>query len=175
MQLELKDATKKEVQKMHSVEHQLADALKMLAKMAQNPSLKQALEDHRAETVEQAKRLETIAAKMGWPAVGVPCIVTKAMAMETLQDLNGVEPGPVTDVLIIGAAQQSEHLEIASYGTLMTLAKQMGDTETAGLFEQSLNEEKAADAKLTKLAESGVNQAAISAPTPPTVPTVPTA
>ena len=173
MQLELKDATKKEVQKMHSVEHQLADALKMLAKMAQNPQLKQALEDHRIETVEQAKRLETISAKMGWPAVGVPCIVTKAMAMETLQDLNGVEPGPVTDALIIGAAQKSEHLEIASYGTLIALARQMGDSEAASLLQKSLDEEKAADAKLTEIAEAAVNPAAVAAPTPPTVPTVP--
>ena len=172
MQLALKDAMKKEIQKMHSVETQLADALKMLAKMAQDPDLKQALEDHRTETVEQAKRLETISDRMGWPAVGVASQTIRGLQLETLEGLGGVEPGPVTDIVIIDAAQKSEHLEIAAYGTLMTLARQMGDDEAAGLLAQSLKEEKSADEKLSKIAESGANAAAVAAPPPP-VPTIP--
>ena len=173
MQLELKDAMKKEIQKMHSVEVQLADALKMLAHMAQNPELKQALETHRNETVDQAKRLETISDRMGWPAVGIASQTIKGLQMETLEDLGGAEPGPVTDVIIIDAAQKSEHLEIAAYGTLIAFARRMGDAQAADLLAQSLQEEKDADARLTKIAESGVNAQAISAPTPPTVPTIP--
>ena len=164
MQIGLKDAMKKEVQKMHSVEVQLADALKMLAKMAQNADLKKAFDDHRMETIQQAKGLETIAAQMGWPAVGVASLSIKALTTETLEGLGGVEPGPVTDVLLIDAGRKSEHLEIAGYGTLIALARRMDDEATAGLLDQSLQEEKAADDRLTKIAESAFDDAAAALP-----------
>ncbi|CAN5369692.1 ferritin-like domain-containing protein [soil metagenome] len=151
---------KHEVQKLYHVETTLADALKMLSKMAQNPELKQALDMHRVETVGHIGRLQKICGKMGWDPIGVPSPTIKAMAMETLTSLNGAEPGPVTDALIIASAQKSEHLEIASYGTARTLARQMGDEEVADLLGQTLEEEKKADAKLTAIAESGINQQA---------------
>lgn len=162
MRLELHESMKHEIQKLYQVETTLADGLKMLSKMAQSPDLKQALETHRSETVVHAQRIQQICDKMGWNPVGMPSPTIKAMAMETLVSLNGAEPSPLTDALIIASAQKSEHFEIASYGTARTLARQMGDEEAANLLGQTLEEEKKADEKLTQIAESGINQQAVA-------------
>ncbi|RYG39530.1 DUF892 family protein [bacterium] len=164
MRLDFEESMKREIQKLYQVETTLMDALKMLAKMAENPQLKEALEMHRGETETQAQRLQQIAAKMGWSVIGVPSLTIKAMALETLESLNGALPGPVTDALIIASAQKSEHFEIASYGTARTLALQMGDQAAADLLGQSRDEEKRADEKLSQIAEAGINQAATDIP-----------
>lgn len=160
MQLEFKDAMKKEFQRLQSLEWQLLDSLKMLAGVAQNPDLKQALEFHREETKVHLDRLHTIGDRMGFPVVGLPNLPMKALALELLQDWGGAEPGPVTDALVIGAAQKGEHLEIAWYGMLRSFCQKIGDEQSAALLEQSLNEEKATDEKLSKIAEAAVNPTA---------------
>ena len=172
MQLEYKDAMKKEFQRLQSLEFQLYDALKMLSHAAQSPELKRALDDHREQTKVQLQRLHTIGDRMGFPVVGLPNLPMKALALEFLQDWGGAEPGPVTDALIIGGAQKGEHLEIAWYGFLRSLCQKAGDEESAALLQTSLDEEKASDELLSKIAESLVNPAAAAAPTPPTVPSL---
>lgn len=173
MQLTYKEAMKKEFQRLHSLEWHLYDNLKMLAGVAQNPELKAGLEKHREETAVHMQRLESIGARLGIPVVGMPNLPARALAVEFLEDWGGAEPGPVTDAMIIGGAQKGEHMEIAWYGFLRSLCQKMGDEESAALLQTTLDEEKHADAMLSQLAESMVNPAAASAPTPSTVPTIP--
>jgi ferritin-like metal-binding protein YciE len=162
MQLEFSDAMKKEFQRLHSLEWQLFDNLKMLAGASQNPELKQLLERHREETGVHLQRLETIGAQLGFPVIGLPNLPMKALGVELLEDWGGAEPGPVTDAMIVGAAQKGEHLEMAWYGMLRNWCQQLGHTEAVSLLEQSLEDEKRADEALSRIAESGVNQSAAS-------------
>ena len=104
MQLEFSESMKHELQRLYQVEFTLADGLKMLAKMAHSPELKGALEQHQRETEVHLERIRQICAKMGWSPVGMPSPTIKAMALETLLSLNGADPGPVTDALIIASA-----------------------------------------------------------------------
>lgn len=161
MQLTFFEALKKELQRCHSLEWHLFDNLKVLAGTSQNPELKQALENHLQETRVHMERLETIGARLRIPVVGVPNLPVRALAVELLEDWGGAEPGPMTDAMIIEAAQKGEHLEIAWYGFLRSWCKELGDQEVVGLLEQTLEEEKRADELLTQIAESGVNQKAV--------------
>src|SRR4051812_19876151 len=129
MQLTFTEALKKEFQRCHSLEWQLFDNLKMLAGTAQNPELKQALETHLEETRVHLQRLETIGTRLGIPVIGVPNLPIRALAVELLEDWGGAEPGPMTDSMIIEAAQKGEHLEIAWYGLLRSWCQQLGDQE----------------------------------------------
>jgi len=160
MQLTFSEALKKELQRCHSLEWHLFDSLKMLAGVAQNPELKAALEQHREETRVHMERLETIGARLKLPVVGVPNLPARALAVELLEDWGGAEPGPMTDAIIIEAAQKGEHLEMAWYGFLRSWCQQLGDQEVVSLLEQTLEEEKRTDELLTRIAESGINQAA---------------
>lgn len=162
MQLTFSEAMKKEFQRLHSLEWQLFDALKMLAGAAQNPELKQALENHREETRVHMERLETIGGRLGVPMIGLPNLPIRALNVELLEDWGGAEPGPVTDAMIIGAAQKGEHLEMAWYGLMRSFCQQLGDQEAVALLEQSLEEEKREDELLTRIAEAGVNRTAAS-------------
>lgn len=162
MQLTFSEAMKKEFQRLYNLEWQLYDALKMLAGAAQNPELKQALEAHREETRVHMERLETIGARLNLPVVGLPNLPMRALSLELLEDWGGAEPGPVTDAMIIGAAQKGEHLEMAWYGLMRSFCRQAGDQEAVSLLEQSLEEEKRTDDLLTRIAEAGVNQNAAS-------------
>src|SRR3954466_6576807 len=103
MQLEFSDAMKKEFQRLHNLEWQLFDNLKLLAGTAQNPELKQALESHREETAVHMQRLEQIGQILGITVVGAPNLPIRALAVELLEDWGGAEPGPVTDAVIIEA------------------------------------------------------------------------
>ncbi|RYG23838.1 ferritin-like domain-containing protein [bacterium] len=160
MQLTFSEALKKELQRCHSLEWHLFDNLKMLAGVAQNPELKAALERHREETRVHLERLETIGARLKIPVVGVPNLAIRALAVELLEDWGGAEPGPMTDAIIIEAAQKGEHLEMAWYGFLKSWCQQLGEPEIVALLEQTLEEEKRTDELLTQLAESGINQQA---------------
>jgi len=162
MELKLEEQMKYELQKLYSIETQLVDGLKMLSAMAQNPELKAALTDHLEETKVHVSRVRQICGNMGWPYIGQPSKVIKAMQMETLEGLNGTEPSPVVDAVIIAAAQKAEHFEIASYGVVRALARQAGQTAAVELLQQTLDEEKAVDEKLTLIAESSVNRAAVA-------------
>ena len=160
--MEFQDMMKTELQKLYSVETQLVEALGTLASKAQNPQLKDGLETHRQQTQEHARRLETICGRMGWATGGNECKGMRAMIEEANELLSSAQPGPVTDAMIIAAAQKNEHVEIACYGTAITLANQMGDKEAADLLGQNLQDEKTTDQKLTQIAESSVNPQAVS-------------
>lgn len=168
MQLEFFDAMKKEFQRLHSLEWHLFDNLKMLEGAAQNPDLKVALARHRDETAVHMQRLEGLGHQLGFPVIGMPNLPARALAVELLEDWGGAEPGPVTDAMIIGAAQKGEHLEMAWYGFLRSLCQRAGAIDAVEILDQNLEDEKRADQILTDIAEAGVNQAAASTPPPPT-------
>lgn len=158
MELTFREVLKNEVQKLHSVETQLTDAIKMQAKMAQHPDLKKALESHHTETVQQVRRLETIAQRHGFSPIGMPCLVLKAMQMELLIELHGAEPGPAVDATLVSAGQKVEMLEVAFYRNLTSIAREMGDEEMAALLEESLQEEQKTDDLLRGFAEESINR-----------------
>jgi ferritin-like metal-binding protein YciE len=141
----------------YSAEKQLVKALPKMVKAATSPELRTALEEHLDVTRRQVERLEGIFQDLGKPASGKTC---KGMAgiieegQEVLQEDGDPE---VIDAGIIAAAQRVEHYEIAAYGTLRTFAETRGDTKAARILEEILNEEKEADERLTKIAESSVN------------------
>ena len=115
---------------------------------------------HFEQTKQQTKRLEQIFKKMDENPNGEFCQVTEGLLREAHKTMKEVEPGPVPDVGLIADAQWVEHYKITGYGTAITLAKQVGDTEAADLLGQTLSEEKQTDEKLTQVAESLVNPGA---------------
>ena len=141
----------------YSAEKQLVKALPKMVKSATSPELRTALEEHLDVTRRQVERLEGIFQDLGKPASGKTC---KGMAgiIEEGQELLHEDGDPeVIDAGIIAAAQRVEHYEIAAYGTLRSFAETKGHTKAARILEEILNEEKEADERLTRIAESSVN------------------
>ncbi|SFU96137.1 ferritin-like domain-containing protein [Halomonas korlensis] len=145
----------------NSAEKQLTRALPKMARAADDESLVEAFKEHLEETRGQVERIEQV-------VESDDSIRTKRLknyAMESLIEeaqelIDGSEKGPVRDAALIGAAQKVEHVEIATYGTLATLAEQLGYQKAKELLAETLQEEKAADEKLTKLAKNDVNRKA---------------
>ncbi len=142
-------------------EKHLAKALPKMAKGATSEELRSSIELHLTETQNQIVRLEKVFELLGEKAVAKKCDAMEGLVEEGKGMLEDTEDGSLTrDAAIISAAQKIEHYEIASYGTLRTLANTLGLTEAAALLEETLEEEKSADVKLTIIAESFVNEAA---------------
>jgi len=152
-----------ELRDVYDAERQLVKALPKMAKAASSDQLRKAFEDHLAETNQQVERLETIFDQFDQKAKAETCDAMKGLVAEgkKMIDMKG-ESAP-RDAGLIGAAQKVEHYEIASYGTLISWAEQLGRHEVVQLLRQTLNEEKSADEKLTSLAESAVNMQAATA------------
>jgi ferritin-like metal-binding protein YciE len=144
---------------VYHAEKQLVRALPKMAKAAQNSELRQAIENHLAETQGQVQRLERVFEIMGERASTKPCHGMMGLVEEGQEVIKEFKGDPA-DAGIIGAAQAVEHYEIARYGTLKTWASQLGMRDAARLLEETLAEEKKADQLLTQIAESGVNQQA---------------
>ncbi len=150
-----------EMKDLLNAEKQLTKALPKMAKAATNPGLRQAFEDHLEETRKQVHRLEEAIEHLGASARGVKCHAMEGLVKEGEELLKNDEVDPhVLDAALICAAQRVEHYEMAGYGCAVTFARQLNHTRVAELLETTLEEEKAADAKLTSLAESGINEAA---------------
>lgn len=150
------------LQDIYYAEKHLLKALKKLSKKASNPELKQGFLDHHAETEIHVDRLETIFEMIGKRAKAKPCDAIQGITAEADEIIEEVEDPEVLDAGIIGAAQAAEHYEISRYGTLKAWAEQMGLEEVVPILEQTLEEEKATDAKLSALAEGSINQTAIT-------------
>ena len=134
--------------------------LKALPKMASNSSsmkLKKAIEEHVTVTETQIERLKQVFDLLGESDRGKKCDAMEGLIKEGEGILEETEPGPVRDAAIISASQKIEHYEIASYGTLVAFAKTLGEDKAASLLEETLNEEKDADAALTKAAYNDIN------------------
>ncbi len=135
--------------------------LPKMAKKAGNPELRTTFESHLEETQGQVERLERIFEILGKAARGKKCPAIEGIAEEAKEIMEEAEDQEVLDAGLVAAAQAVEHYEMARYGTLCAWAKKLGRNDVAKLLEETLKQEKAADAKLTEVAEAGVNDAAL--------------
>jgi ferritin-like metal-binding protein YciE len=150
-----------ELKDIYWAEKHLVKALPKMQKAATSDELKSAIETHIAETENQITRLESAFASIDEKAVAVKCEAMAGLLKEADEIVSETEKGTLTrDAGIISAAQKVEHYEIASYGTLRTLALTLGYTEAADLLQATLDEEKNCDSLLTQIAEAGINQTA---------------
>ena len=150
-----------ELKDIYWAEKHLASALPKMIKGATSEDLKNTISTHLEETKNQITRLETVFESVGEKAVAKKCLAMEGLLKEATELLEDTEKGTeVRDVAIISAAQKVEHYEIASYGTLRTLAGTLGYSEAQGLLDETLAEEKNADSLLTQVAENYVNEAA---------------
>jgi ferritin-like metal-binding protein YciE len=157
-----KDMYIAELQELVSVESQLDLALKRMADAASHPSLKRELSRHRAETKEQGKRLQSILQNHGAKLRAHTDQAMEALVNEAEKMLSLLE-GELRDAGLIASAQKLEHYEIAAYGTAAALAGQLDLRDDQRMLHDSLEEERKADAALTKLAKGEVNQDAAAA------------
>ncbi len=156
----LNDLLAHELKDLYSAEKQLAKALPRMIKAAGNEDLRHALDNHLAETHEHVNRLKTIFSQLEIPTRRVKCKAMEGLVEEGKEILEEEMDEEVRDAAIICAAQRVEHYEIAGYGCARTFAQQLGYEDAAQLLQQTLEEEKAADEKLTQVAMERVNTAA---------------
>jgi ferritin-like metal-binding protein YciE len=149
-----------ELKDLYNAETQLVKALPKMAKASSNAELRQGFEEHLRQTSEHVSRLEQIFDMLGEKATGKKCLGMDGLVKEGAEVMSEDYEGAVMDAAIIGAAQRVEHYEIAAYGTVRTFAEILGENEHVSLLEQTLEEEKQTDEKLTQLAEEINSQAA---------------
>jgi ferritin-like metal-binding protein YciE len=147
-----------EIRDLYDAERRLVKAIPKMAKVAASEDLSSALESHLEETQQQVSRLEDVFGMLDVPAKAKTCAGMKGIIEEGDEHMKeDYEADSLRDAAIIGSAQRVEHYEIAAYGTAVAHARQLGLDRVARTLEQTLQEEKAADAKLTDLAESSIN------------------
>lgn len=148
-----------ELKDLYSAENQILKALPKMAKTAKSRELRMAFEEHFKQTENQVRRLEKAAEELGFSPRGKKCMGMEGLLEEGKEIMtNGSkDPASPMEAGLIGAAQKVEHYEIAAYGTASAHARQLGFNSVARLLDQTLEEEKTTDEKLTKLAENQVN------------------
>ncbi len=156
----LHDAFIEELRDAYDAEHQLIKALPKLAKAAASPELQQAFTDHLEQTRGHVERLVQAFESLDEPAGGKHCDGIAGIIDEGASVMKEEFDEGTMDSCLIASGQRAEHYEMAAYGTMVAWAKAMGHTQAADLLQQNLDEEKAADAKLTALAEGGITQQA---------------
>jgi ferritin-like metal-binding protein YciE len=156
----LHDAFIDELRDAYDAEKQLTKALPKLAKAANSPELRAAFEAHLKETRAQIERLEQVFGILDEKVRGKHCDGIAGIIEEGKKVMEEDFDEATMDACLIAAGQRAEHYEMAAYGTLVAWALAMGHSEAAHLLQETLDEEKAADEKLTVIAEDGVNQEA---------------
>jgi ferritin-like metal-binding protein YciE len=156
----LDDVLEAELKDLYSAEKQLVEALPDIVQAATSKELSDAVSEHLEETRNHVKRLEEVFQSIGMKPESEHCDGMDGLISEGSEVAEARGDGDARDAALIGAAQRVEHYEIAAYGTARTIAKQLGHTDAAKLLGQTLDEESAADEKLTKIAENSVNAAA---------------
>ncbi len=142
-----------ELKDLYSAENQLVKALPKMAKAAASGELRKGFEEHLEQTRGHVSRLEKIFAKLEESPKGKKCKGMEGLISEGGEMIEEHDESEMRDAGLISAAQRVEHYEIAGYGCVKTYAALLGDEEAVGLLEQTLNEEKETDQKLTQLAE----------------------
>jgi len=142
---------------IYYAEKQIVQALPEMIEKAKDPGLKQGFEAHLGETKNHVRRLEQVFKMHGVEAKGVECPAIDGIIEEADEIVGEVADKKVLDAALIAAAQAVEHYEITRYGTLIAWAKQLGRPDCASVLQENLDEEKAADSKLTSLAERNIN------------------
>lgn len=160
----LQDLFVEQLRDLYSAETQISKALPKMAKAATTPQLRMAFEKHLKETLMQKDRVAKIAEMLEVKPGGHLCAATKGLIEEATEFLEDSKksPKPIRDAGLISNAQRVEHYEIAGYGTALALAQKLGLDKAAKLLEQTLNEEKATDEKLTTISESVNDEAALA-------------
>jgi ferritin-like metal-binding protein YciE len=162
----LHDAFIDELRDTYDAERQLLKALPKLAKASTSPDLRAAFEGHLEETRGQVERLEEVFAGLVEKVRGKHCDGIAGIIEEGKSVMEEDFDEVTMDACLIASGQRAEHYEMAAYGTLVAWARAMGHNDAADLLQQNLDEEKAADEKLTALAEGGINEEAASAAHP---------
>ncbi|HHZ1890002.1 TPA: ferritin-like domain-containing protein [Escherichia coli] len=145
----------------YSAEKQLTKALSKLSRSAYSDKLTAAFQSHLDETHGQIERIDQVVdSEDGLKLKRIKCAAMEGLIEEANEVIESTDKNEVRDAALIAAAQKVEHYEIASYGTLVTLAEQLGYKKAAKLLKETLEEEKATDVKLTDLAFNNVNKKA---------------
>jgi len=155
--MSLQDLLVDQLRDLLYAEKQLTKALPTLAKRASSKELRSAIEEHVQQTKGQVERLGQVFEKMDLSARGKRCEAMDGLIEEAKSLLEEEAEPQVLDAGIIACAQKVEHYEIASYGSTVAWAEQLGIKSVARLLQQTLDEEKQTDAKLTSLAEGSIN------------------
>jgi ferritin-like metal-binding protein YciE len=158
----LHDAFLDELRDAYDAEKQLLKALPKLATRATSAELRKAFESHLEETKGQVDKLEQVFASLDEKVRGKHCDGIAGIIEEGKSVMEEDLDDQTMDACLIAAGQRAEHYEMAAYGTLVAWARTLGHEEAAGLLEEILEQEKAADEKLTELAEGGINEDAAS-------------
>jgi ferritin-like metal-binding protein YciE len=148
---------------IYFAENALTKAIPKMISNATDPHLLKALTGHLEETKMHVTRLEQVFASLGEKVEAKTCQAIVGLTKEAEEIMASTERGMVRDAGIIAAGQKVEHYEIATYGTLCSFAKTLGESKAVTLLQQTLNEEKGADMKLTEIAESFINAQAVNA------------
>lgn len=159
----LRDLFEVGLKDIYYAEKTLSKTLPQMAKNASTPELVSSLNNHLKETNEQISRLEKIFEVTGIKPTAKKCDAIEGILKESNDMINKTDHGIVRDAFLIGSEQKIKHYEIASYGTLHAFAKTMGENKAASLLAMNLEEEKKADAILTKLAVESINKEAFRA------------
>jgi ferritin-like metal-binding protein YciE len=153
----LQDLFVDQLRDLYNAENQLVKALPKMAKTADSDELRMAFEDHLEETKGHVDRIESIFEKLGAKPGGKTCKAMKGLVEEGSEMMHEDAEPPVMDAGLIAAAQRVEHYEIAGYGCVRNYARLLGNQHAAQLLQETLDEEMAADKKLTRLADGGIN------------------
>jgi ferritin-like metal-binding protein YciE len=148
------------LQDIYYAENQIVKNLPSMIEKATNPELKAAFLSHLRETEGQVKRLEQVFQMHGQPVKSVQCAAMDGILSEAREIISDCDDEHVRDAAMLSAAQAVEHYEMTRYGTLIAFARQLGRGDCASVLEQTLEEEKAADRKLTGIGEGRVNKLA---------------
>ena len=161
----LEDFLVEQLKDLYSAETQILANLPTMAKLASHADLRQAFETHLRETEEQVERLRRVGTILNFSLEGHACAAMKGIQQEAKEWIAENAPADVRDAGLISNAQRVEHYEIAGYGTARQIAERLGHADVVQLLEQTLQEEKATDQKLTRIAVNSVNDdAAINRP-----------
>ncbi len=159
----LEKALQEQLRDLFSAENQLVKALPKMAKAASSDALREAIASHLEQTRGHVERLQQAAQIMEFKPGGKKCKAMEGLILEGAEVLDEDGDDAVIDIALIAAAQRVEHYEIAAYGTARAMAEKLGKDDIADLLQETLNEEGAADKKLTEISQDEVLDAAASA------------
>jgi ferritin-like metal-binding protein YciE len=148
-----------ELRDIYNAEKQLTRAIPKMAKSASSDKLREGFLEHLEQTKGHVERLDQIFDALGERSSGKKCAGMEGLVEEGSEVMEEDFEGPVMDAALIGAAQRVEHYEIAAYGTVIAFAELLGESDHVSLLQQTLQEEKQTDARLTELAQD-INVAA---------------
>jgi ferritin-like metal-binding protein YciE len=145
----------------HSAERQAIQAMKRTLRKVSDPQLREGIEAHIAQSEEQRERVEQSLEKMSAKAGRKVCEAMRGLVEEAQHEMEEHDKGPVLDLVIVASQQRIEHYEIAAYGTMVEMCKALGQSDVAELMNETLDEEKAQDQRLTDLTRSALLPAAL--------------